>query len=262
MKSLLNRAIYPLISFSVVLLLWEVSVRYFQVPNYILPDLGQVMRALHAGYVEGHYWPHLGFTLRATLIGYLVGSFLAVTLGALLAELPIVDRFIFPLVVAIQSMPKVALAPLIIVWFGFGIESKIVMVALICFFPIFVNVLTGLKSVDQNLVEMMQICGCSRFTILLEVKLPHAAGAIFAGLQIAVVLGLIGAVVGEFIASTQGLGFLIQAGSNALELGTVFAGLASLAVIGICGTQLLRLLHLRVVFWDRKSAGSAISGEH
>jgi NitT/TauT family transport system permease protein len=256
-----RRAIYPLISFTAVLLLWEISIRVFHIPNYILPDVSQVLKALRFGYIEGHYWPHLGFTLCATLTGYLLGSSLAIVIGAVLAEVPTADRFIYPLILAIQSMPKVALAPLIIVWFGFGIESKIIMVALICFFPVFVNVLSGLRSVDQNLVDMMRICGCSRFDILLQVKLPHAAGAIFSGLQIAVVLGLIGAIVGEFIASTQGIGFLIQAGSNALDLGSVFAGLVSLAVIGICGTQLLRLLHSRIVFWDRKVAASSVNVE-
>jgi NitT/TauT family transport system permease protein len=260
--NILQRAIYPLVTFSLVFLVWEFAIRVFHVPNYILPELTQVLSALHYGYIEGYYWPHLAATLRETVIGYLLGSALAIAAGAVLAEVPVIDRFIYPLIIAVQSMPKAALAPLIIVWFGFGAESKIVMVALICFFPIFVNVLTGLKSVDPTLVDMMRICGCSRWNILLQAKLPHAAGAIFAGLQIAVVLGLIGAVVGEFIASTQGLGFLIQNSSTALDLGAVFAGLISLSVIGICGTQVLRLLHLRIVFWDRKAAASSIRGEH
>ena len=261
MIGLLKRAMYPLVSFATVFLIWEVSVRAFHVPNYILPDLSQIVKALQFGYIEGHYWQHFWFTLRATFMGYCLGTLLAITFGALLAEVSVVDRFIYPLIVAVQSMPKVALAPLIIVWFGFGIESKIVMVALICFFPIFVNVMNGLKSIDHNLVDMMRICGCSRFEILWQAKLPHAAGSIFAGMQIAVVLGLIGAVVGEFIASTQGLGFLIQAGSNALELGTVFAGLVSLSFIGICGTQLLRVLQSRIVFWERKTSSSIGTAE-
>ncbi|WP_298722307.1 ABC transporter permease [uncultured Ferrovibrio sp.] len=255
------RLFYPLVSFATVILLWEVAIRIFNVPNYILPNIGQVLESLQTGYIDGSYWPHLSFTLTATVTGYLSGAVVALVLGAVLAEIPIVERFVFPLVIAIQSMPKVALAPLVIVWFGFGIESKIVMVALICFFPIFVNVIVGLRSVDPNLVDMMRICGASRLDILREVKLPHAASPIFAGLQIAVVMGLIGAVVGEFIASTEGLGFLIQTGSNALDLGTVFAGLISLAVIGVCGTQLLRFLHTRIVFWDRKSFGSVAAGE-
>lgn len=259
MKQTLLRLGSPLVTFAFVLLAWEVAVRLFGVPNYILPDVSQVVTALYRGYVDGEFWPHLFFTMKAMLLGYCAGSLLALILGGLLAEAPIFERFVFPLVIALQSMPKVALAPLVIVWFGFGIESKIVLVALICFFPIFINAIVGLRSVDPNLVDMMKAFGCSSLDIMLQVKLPHAAGPIFAGLQIGVVLGLIGAVVGEFIASTQGLGFLIQNGANALDLGIVFAGLVSLAVIGVTGTQLLRFLHARLVFWDRKSATSVAS---
>jgi NitT/TauT family transport system permease protein len=154
-------------------------------------------------------------------------------------------------------VPKVALAPLVIVWFGFGIESKIVLVALICFFPTFINVIAGFRSVDPAMVDMMHAFGASRLRILFEVKLPAAAGAIIAGLQVGVVLGLIGAVVGEFIASTHGLGHLIQNAATNLDLGAVFAAIASLAAFGIIGTQALRLLHRRVVFWEGGRAGAA-----
>jgi NitT/TauT family transport system permease protein len=148
----------------------------------------------------------------------------------------------------------VALAPLVSVWFGVGMESKIVLVALICFFPLFINTVTGIRSVDPDLVDLMRVFGRTRFDILVEVKLPHAATSIMAGLQIGVVLGLIGAVAAEFIASTRGLGFLVQNASNALNLGAVFAALFSLAAIGIAGTQLLRLAQRRLIFWERTSS--------
>jgi NitT/TauT family transport system permease protein len=259
MGRIVGKALPPLISLTIVLVAWEVAVTTLRVPNYILPGLGQVLNALYQGYVVGEYWHHLAFTLKAMLGGYLIGSALALVLGIVMAEAPLVERFVFPLIIALQSMPKVALAPLVIVWFGFGIESKMVLVALICFFPIFINAVVGLRSVDRNLVDMMRAFGVSRLGILRQVKLPHAAGPIFAGLQIGIVLGLIGAVVGEFIASTRGLGFLIQTGANALDLGIVFAGLVSLAAIGIVGTQILRWLHARIVFWDK--AGAATTAE-
>lgn len=256
MRQFLHGVLSPLLTFAVVLVLWEASVRLFAVPNYILPSVGQVGHALYRGYVEGEFWRHVAFTLESMLIGYGVGSVLAILLGALLAELPVFERFVFPLVIAIQSMPKVALAPLVIVWFGFGMASKVVLVAAICFFPIFINVIVGLRSVDPNLVDMMRAFGTSSVGILWQVKLPHALGAIFAGLQIGIVLGLIGAIVGEFMASTHGLGFLIQNAASSLDLGVVFAGLISLAAIGVMGTQLLRWLHARLVFWDRRSANT------
>jgi NitT/TauT family transport system permease protein len=252
-------AAYPLTSLLLLLLVWEASVRLLEIPNYILPSLAQVGEALWRGYVEGEYWRHVGFTLTAMLWGYVVGSGLALILGALVAEIRLVERFIFAFVVGLQSVPKVALAPLIIVWFGFGIESKVVLVALICFFPTFINVIAGFRSVDPAIVDMMQAFGASRLRILYEVKIPGAAGTIIAGLQVGIVLGLIGAVVGEFIASTRGLGHLIQNAASNLDLGTVFGAIASLAAIGIIGTQLLRALQRRVVFWERGGRGRATS---
>jgi NitT/TauT family transport system permease protein len=249
--------LYPLTTLAVLLLVWEASVQLLDVPNYILPSLAQVGEALWRGYVEGEYWRHVAFTLTAMLWGYAAGSGLALLLGALVAEIRLVERFIFAFVVGLQSVPKVALAPLVIVWFGFGIESKIVLVALICFFPTFINVIAGFRSVDPAMVDMMHAFGASRLRILFEVKLPAAAGAIIAGLQVGVVLGLIGAVVGEFIASTHGLGHLIQNAATNLDLGAVFAAIASLAAFGIIGTQALRLLHRRVVFWEGGRAGAA-----
>ncbi len=253
----LRDALYPLSTLAVLLLVWEASVQLLDVPNYILPSLAQVGEALWRGYVEGEYWRHAAFTLTAMLWGYAAGSLLALLLGALVAEIRLVERFIFAFVVGLQSVPKVALAPLVIVWFGFGIESKIVLVALICFFPTFINVIAGFRSVDPALVEMMHACGASRLRILFEVKIPGAAGSIIAGLQVGVVLGLIGAVVGEFIASTRGLGHLIQNAATNLDLGAVFGAIASLAAFGIIGTQALRALHRRVVFWERGTRGAA-----
>ncbi|MGH8221695.1 MAG: ABC transporter permease [Woeseiaceae bacterium] len=253
MKTLLAGVLYPLTTVALVLFLWYLATDVYQVPSYILPSIDQVLEALKRGYVDGEYWEHLAFTLRAMVLGYLAGVAVAMILGVLVAEIRVVERMIFPVVIALQSMPKVALAPLVIVWFGFGIESKIVLVALICFFPIFINVIAGLRSVDSNLVDMMRAFGAPAPRILFEVKLPHAAPTIFAGLQISVVLGLIGAVVGEFIASTRGLGFLIQASSNLLDLGVVFAALISLAAIGICGTQFVRLVQRRLIFWQRST---------
>ena len=247
----LKNILYPLTTFVILLIVWQVSITVFEVPNYILPDLRDVGAALWRGYVDGAYWRHFFFTMQAMLIGYAIGSVLALVLGAIVAEIKTVERFVFAFVVALQSIPKVALAPLVIVWFGFGIESKIVLVAMICFFPTFINTISGMRSVPSNLVAMMRAFGASPARILFEAKLPHAANSIFSGLQVGVILGLIGAVVGEFIASTRGLGYFIQNAANALDLGAVFAAIVSLSVIGITGTQILRWLHRKIVFWER-----------
>jgi NitT/TauT family transport system permease protein len=172
-----------------------------------------------------------------------------------------VERTLYPFVVALQSMPKVALAPLIIVWFGFGIESKIVMVALVCFFPMFINTAVGLKQTNPALLDLMSAFSASRWHVLTRIKIPSAAGHIFAGLQIAVVLGLIGSVVAEFVSSTKGLGHLINASAVNLETNTMFAALLSLAVLGILGSQAIRLIHAKVVFWDKGASSQSLGRE-
>lgn len=261
MKERIRSVVFPLAAFLVLIAAWHYAIRVFHVPNFILPTPLAVLEALQRGYIEGLFWPHFLFTLQSMVCGYLLGCSLAFVTGCLFAESRAVEQTLLPFVVALQSMPKVALAPLIIVWFGFGIESKIVMVALVCFFPMFINTAVGLKQTDPALVDLMRAFSASRWHILLRIKIPSAAGHLFAGLQIAIVLGLIGAVVAEFISATRGLGYLISAAAVNLETDTMFAALISLAALGVAGSAAIRVLHSRIVFWDRDSAAQTAATE-
>jgi len=253
MHEKVKSVVFPLVAFVVLIVLWDAAISFFKVPNFILPRPQAVLQALDRGYVQGLFWPHFLFTLQSMVAGYLLGCSLAFALGCLFAESRTVERTLFPFVVALQSMPKVALAPLIIVWFGFGIESKIVMVALVCFFPMFINTAVGLKQTPPALLDLMSAFSASRWNVLLRIKIPSAAGHIFAGLQIAIVLGLIGAVVAEFVSSTKGLGHLINASAVNLETNVMFAALVSLAALGVAGSMVVRFLHAKIVFWDKGS---------
>lgn len=243
-----------LLSPVLLIALWQGLVIGLEVPNYLVPTPLAVLRALKTGYIDGQFWPHLAYTMRSMVSGYAVGCGLALLLGAALAEAPTAERLLMPYIIALQSMPKVALAPLILVWFGFGLASKIIMVALVCFFPMFVNTVIGLRQADPALVEMMRAYSGSRWQVFRRVRVPAAAGPIFAGLQIAVVLSLIGAVVAEFISSTKGLGYLINAAAVGLETNVMFGALISLACLGIAGSALIRFLHRRLVFWDKTAS--------
>ena len=251
--------VYPLITLLVGVVAWSLAIPAFSVPNYILPTPGSVLAAVYSGYVGGSYWPHVLFTVQNTLVGYALGCSLAVVFGALLAESRTFERFVYPYIIALQSMPKVALAPLIIVWFGFGNLSKVIMVALICFFPLFVNTSIGIRQTPPALVNMMRVFSASRLEIFFRVKLRAAMGHIFAGLQIGIVLGLIGAVVGEFVASTRGLGYLVATSQANFDVATMFAALVGLVAIGLIGTQIVRAIHGRIVFWEARSAGETVS---
>ncbi len=246
----LQSVLYPLITLALVIAAWAFATRPGGLPSYLLPPPGAVFSTLYGGLVDGSYWPHIRFTLLSTLTGYAIGSLAAVVVGILIAESETFEKFVFPLIVAVQSMPKVALAPLILVWFGFGLMSKVVLVALLCFFPLLVNTIVGIRRTDPELVEMCRSFNRSRAFIFLHVKLPSAASSIFAGLQIGIVLALIGAVVGEFIASEQGLGYLIGSATVNMSVSTMFAGVLILAAIGMAGSSLMRFIAKRIVFWE------------
>jgi NitT/TauT family transport system permease protein len=229
---------------------WQLAVDWLKVPGYLLPTPLAVAQVLWNGYAGGSFWPHLFTTLSEVVIGYALGCSSALLLGAAVAESHVIERIVLPYVVALQSTPKVALAPLLIVWLGFGIESKIALVVLICFFPVFVNSVAGFRSANPDLLRLYRVFSASRMHTFLNVKLPAAAGPIFAGLQIAVVLALIGAVVGEFVTAKQGLGFLIQASSLNFDVPTMFAAIVTLALFGILGTGIVRFAQRKLVFWE------------
>ncbi len=249
MRSVLS-LLYPLISLSVLVAIWDVSVRFFSIPDYLLPSPTAVLTSLINGFIDHSLWPHIATTLGETLAGYIIGSFLAILLGMALAESLTFERFVWPLLIALQATPKVALGPIILVWFGFGAASKIVLVTLVCFFPLFVNTVNGIRRTDPELLDACRAFSASRGYLLLQVKLPSAAGEIFAGLQIGVALALIGAVVAEFLSAQRGLGYLIASSSVNMSLSTMFAGVFLLALIGLCGALAVRWLQQRVVFWE------------
>ncbi len=250
-RALLGRVLPPLVTLALVLAAWQAATGPGGMPSYLLPGPQAVFRSLWEGLVAGgQFWPHIGFTLTSTLLGYAIGSAAAILVGIAVAESRLFERFVFPYIVAIQAMPKVALAPLILVWFGFGLASKVVLVALICFFPLLVNTIAGIRRTDPELVAMCRSFSRSAWFVFRHVKLPAAAGAIFAGLEIGIVLALIGAVVGEFVASERGVGYLIGSATVNMSVSTMFAGVLILAVLGMGGSALVRWLQRRVVFWE------------
>lgn len=261
MKDRILAVALPLAAVVVLLVIWDRAVVWLQIPTYLLPRPMDVGTALWGGYVaERTYWKHLGTTMYEVVVGYGIGCTIALSAGAIVAESRWVERTLMPIVVAIQSIPKVALAPLLIVWFGFGVSSKMVLVGLICFFPVFINSFYGFRSANPDLLRLYRAFGSSRLHVFWQVKLPSAASAIFAGLQIGVVLALIGAIVGEFVSSKQGLGYLIQSSTLSFDVATMFASVVSLSVIGITASSLMRWIQSRVVFWEqRNAAGTTLS---
>ncbi len=232
------------------LVAWEAVVRVAQIPAFILPPPSQVVVALYRGFASGVYLRHLQVTLLETVLGFAFGSALGFALGTAVAMNRYVEYFFYPYIVMFQSLPKVALAPLIVIWFGLGLTSKVVNAALVAFFPLLVNTMVGLRSADEDRVSLMRSLAAGEAQIFWMLRLPNALPFVMAGLDIAMILALIGAIVAEFVGATSGLGMLIQSMNFTMDVSGQFSVLLILSVVGLVLNRLVLLVRRRVLFWD------------
>jgi NitT/TauT family transport system permease protein len=247
----LRKAVLPAIGVTIALALWSGAVHEFRIDPGILPSPYSVLRALKIGVIDGAMDIDIAFTVKASLLGFVAGSAAGALFGLLVGESVLLGRFVYPVILGAQSMPTIAIAPLLITWLGFEIGSKIVMVAVACFFPVFISIFAGMNAAPRDLLELYRVFSANRLRTLWEVKLPSALNYLFGGLQVAVVLSIIACIVSEFLASIHGLGHLIKDLSDQLDVSAMFAALVVLAALGALGTAALRWLHHRVVFWER-----------
>jgi NitT/TauT family transport system permease protein len=239
-----------LLLIAAVLLAWEASVRLLGVPAFILPLPSNVFIALYRGLASRLYIDHIGVTLAETLIGFAVGSALALLLGTAVALSRRTEYFLYPFIVMFQAMPKVALAPLIIVWFGLGLASKVVTAALVAFFPLLVNTIVGLRSADEDRVNLMRSLAASRWQLFWMLQLPNAMPYIFAGLEIAMIFALLGAIVAELVGAQSGLGMLIQSMNFTMDVAGQFSVLLILSLVGLLLNGIVTTVRRRILFWD------------
>jgi NitT/TauT family transport system permease protein len=232
---------------------WEMVCRFGLVSALVLPAPSAVIKEfvgicneiLHGGPLRNDTL----VTLYESVAGFVLAFFLAFIGGTLIAEIPLLRRVMMPYLVAINAAPKIALAPLIVVWFGFGTGSKIVMAALIAFFPLLINVVSGLANADPQKLKLMHSLAASPWMTLTKVKLPDALPAVFAGMKIAIVFAVVGAVVGEFVGAEAGLGLVIKRTDYQLDVALTFAVVALLSLMGILLFYAVEWSERHVLFW-------------
>lgn len=239
--------------FAMLIAAWEVGVRVGNVSILLVPAPSDIWTALVRGILQNRYLYHAWVTLQEILLGFGIAAVLALALALLVTQSIVVEKAVLPIVVVIQTIPKVALAPLLLTWFGFGIESKVATTALVAFFPILMNAILGLASADKAQINMMRSFGATRGQILRKLQIPNAMPTIFAGLDVAAVLAVIGAVVGEFVGSQAGLGYLIQSSNSNLDVAAIFAALVILSIIGLVLHVLVTAVGRRVTYWSESS---------
>lgn len=231
----------------------------FNLGSLVLPAPNEISRALLADLTSAEFYSHAVVTLQEVVLGFIIGAAAGIVVGSLLAASQFVEDLLYPYLVALQTMPKVAIAPLLVVWLGFGISAKVLIVALIAFFPLMVNVIVGLRAADRDHVEMMRSLRASELQVWRMVRLPGALPVIFAGLQVAMVLAMVGAMVGEFVGASAGLGYLILQRNSVADTAGVYALLIELALMGLLLAYSIRFVGRLVVYWDKEAVGSTAS---
>jgi NitT/TauT family transport system permease protein len=256
-------AVLPVVG-SVVLgiVAWQCVVTFADIPKYVLPAPAEVWHALVDGLgrdptTRASYWFHLFDTLKATLFGFFIGGSIGLVAASLMAESRLVERAALPYVVGLQSLPKVAIAPLLVIWLGYGIESKIAMASVLTLFPVLINSLAGFRSVPRERLELMLALKATRWQIFRYVKVPGALPMMFAGLHIGIVYAMLGTIVSEFTGAQRGMGVIMTQLQTVSDTAGVFAALVVLSCTGYVLISLMRLLQRRIVFWAEESAQGA-----
>ena len=237
----------PTLTFVALVIVWEGGTYFFAIPTWLLPAPSEIAVA----FVEWHgeLWRHTLVTLYETLAGFLLSIGLAVPLAVIIVYSPLLRKCIYPLLLGLQSVPKVAVAPLLALWIGFGVLPKILVVFLVCFFPIIVATATGLASVQPAVMDLIRSLSANQFQTFVKIRFPTAMPHIFVGLKIAITFAVIGAVIGEFVGAESGLGYLILASSSQARTPVAFAALVVLTVMSIILFYAMELIEKRAVPW-------------
>jgi NitT/TauT family transport system permease protein len=235
-----------------VLALWEGLVNLYNIPIYLIAPPSLVLRSLIKGLYSKLYFLHFQYTIVAVLLGFSIGAVIGTFLGALIAQFRLLEKTLYPYLVAFQTLPKIAIVPLLILWFGFGISSKVAMAAMVSFFPILVNLIVGLKSVDQEKIDLLRSLSATEWQIFRMVKFPHALPHLFAGLDIGIIFSVLAVIVGEFVGAHKGLGMLIVQMNFNLDVAGVFSVLIILCAVGVGLHLIIQRIQKKLVFWAER----------
>lgn len=257
-RSFADAALLP-VSFIILLLVWEAAVRIFNVPIFVVPPPSRVFQSLVTMTSSGLLFTHFFITFTEAVCGFLIAVTMAATLAITMTEWKFAERLLYPYLTALQSMPKVAVAPLIVIWFGYGLPSKIVVAALLSFFPMLVSFVEGLKATDEGRLKLMRAMNASRWQTLRYVRIPYALPFVLAGVELGGLYAMLGAIVAEFVGASAGIGNWLIAMNVNLDTSSTFALLIVLALYGVLFQRLIAFARARVLFWARPIAPESVA---
>ena len=244
-------------SFIALLLTWELVVRVFNVPIFIVPTPSRVLQSLVTMTTSGLLLSQFLVTFVEAVAGFAIALVVAAVFAVVMTEWRRAERLLYPYFTALQSMPKVAIAPLIVIWFGYGLPSKIVVAALLSFFPMLVSFTEGLKATDEGRLKLMRGMSATRWQTLRYVRIPYALPFVFAGVELGGLYAMLGAIVAEFVGSSSGVGNWLIAMNVNLDTSSTFALLVVLALYGIAFQKVIAFARNRALFWARPASPSA-----
>jgi NitT/TauT family transport system permease protein len=254
-KTWLNNYGYSIGTILAILIIWEVFVVGTGIKTYLLPSPVQVIDVMLAK--SGLLLQYSLITSYEILLGYLMSLMIGIPLGMVIYYSKTMERIIYPFLVASQTVPKVAVAPLLVLWLGWGVWPKIVVAFLISFFPIVIDTVVGLKSTQAEMIYLVKSMGASQLQTFLKVSLPNALPNIFGAMKVASTLAVVGAVIGEFVAADKGLGYLLIVANGYLDTTTMFAGIVALSLLGIIFFFIIEFLERIFVPWRKETTGMA-----
>ena len=237
----------PLVTLAALIVAWEFAVGWFDVPLFLVPRPSLVLTTLIDRF--GYLLHQTLVTGWETALGFLASVLIGVPIGIVVVESRLFVRTIYPLIVASQSIPKLAVAPLLVVWFGVGLQPKILIAFLIAFFPIVIDTAVGLRSVPDESILLSRSMGLGSLQTFVKVRAPHALPSVFGGLKIGISLAVVGAVVGEFLGSNDGLGYVLIVANGTLNTPLLFAALVALSVLGIASYAAVALTERAAIPW-------------
>ena len=257
-KSQQNQTIYlkrlsPLLTFGVLLLFWHWITAMEIYPAFIVPPPAAVYETFTEAVASGMLFEHLSTTLEEMIFGLLFGVSIGLVLGYAIAKIPLLEQILSPIIVAFQSTPIVAYAPLLIIWFGNGPTSKIVTTAVIVFFPTLINTIVGIRSVSPQLKDVMLSLNSTQWQMFTRLEIPSALPMVLAGLKTSATLAVIGAVVGEFVSSGSGLGYLVTLARNQYDTPLVIVAVLTMTAIALTLYSFVAFLEWRLLAWQRRS---------
>lgn len=246
------RRLAPLFTIAILLLLWDWVVAMGFYPSFMIPPPAAVFETFMDALSSGLLLEHTQTTLEEIGYGLLVGVGIGITLGYAIAKIPLLEQLLSPVIVAFQSTPIVAYAPLLVIWFGTGVPSKIVTAAVIVFFPMLINTIVGIRTVPPNLKDMMRSLNATWWQTFRHLELPSALPVILAGLKTSSTLAVIGAVVGEFVSASSGLGYLVTLARNQYDTPLVIVTVLTMTAIALALYSLVVFLEGRLLAWQRR----------